>query len=213
MGVHRLSAPAGVHPCGCRGNRYSAAIAASLMGSSLRMQGQLRRHLRRSERVGFIPADAGATLAEPGIAAQPPVHPCGCRGNTTCDAGTSTVWGSSLRMQGQPRPRARLKSACGFIPADAGATSCGPAGLRCAGVHPCGCRGNRRAKSVWPKRKGSSLRMQGQLRGPAHPAQRCGFIPADAGATACGPAEHSQRRVHPCGCRGNPCPPPPPQPP
>ncbi|SNT19549.1 hypothetical protein SAMN05880556_13215 [Azospirillum sp. RU38E] len=111
-----------VHPCGCRGNKTVSALNAIHRGSSLRMQGQPCAAALRAAQVGFIPADAGATLGA-GPAGRPGgVHPCGCRGNRFRSARAKLGGGSSLRMQGQPVQHPADRHRPGFIPADAGAT-------------------------------------------------------------------------------------------
>ncbi len=192
-----------VHPCGCRGNVNPLIDTPGDKGSSLRMQGQLPATDLFPGRCGFIPADAGATAHRGQSCGQAGVHPCGCRGNCVVRRQGSEKKGSSLRMQGQ-RTLDRVPDVIlGFIPADAGATEPSAGSQAWNWVHPCGCRGNITAMQArWPI-CGSSLRMQGQPAAWDGVAGYFGFIPADAGATACLHSWPWPSRVHPCGCRGN----------
>ncbi len=171
----------GVHPCGCRGNGNSYSTARTGRGSSLRMQGQRMRPNVVRKGKGFIPADAGATMARRRTWPGNGVHPCGCRGNSVISPAGIKPEGSSLRMQGQ-RGRSRCRAATeGFIPADAGATWPNWRRRYRSWVHPCGCRGNFGCVRAVAQERGSSLRMQGQHDQSGHNRCAGGFIPADAG--------------------------------
>ncbi len=111
--------------------------------------------------------------------------------------------GSSLRMQGQPRPDDLRQCVLGFIPADAGATYHVRARRAPRRVHPCGCRGNGLSRCHQAQVAGSSLRMQGQRLSGHDLETSMGFIPADAGATPMPSRSLPGTWVHPCGCRGN----------
>ncbi len=167
------------------------------------MQGQPVSGTGEPAPLGFIPADAGATLNLISALYQVKVHPCGCRGNGDKFRDEWRALGSSLRMQGQQGPGIVRQPVQGFIPADAGATKTPSAVANICRVHPCGCRGNK-DDIVWERNQGgSSLRMQGQRQIKPQIAVRLGFIPADAGATQADHVPFERIRVHPCGCRGN----------
>ena len=118
--LHRRSGSPAVHPRGC-GERIQDLFRTGVAdGSSPRVRGtpsagHLGRFLRR-----FIPAGAGnAHLPCPPFARWP-VHPRGCGERPVATAARSRRRGSSPRVRGTRRTRARRPLGGRFIPAGAG---------------------------------------------------------------------------------------------
>ena len=151
-----------VHPGMRRGNDGYLSMLKHHAGSSRHAPGQPGGQELRVERVGFIPACAGATTPPATETEDARVHPGMRRGNlegkTICARGT----GSSRHAPGQPGPPLPPWMSGGFIPACAGATIPALLWSRCRGVHP----GMRRGNSVSPSEiicaSGSSRHAPGQ---------------------------------------------------
>ena len=148
----------GVHPCACR-------------GSAVR---------REPRRVGVHPCACRGSDSRRSLSSTRGVHPCACRGGPAspevhgadgfipAGAGATTVLrrqrrlqGSSLRVQGQRRGAARAAIRGSSLRVQGQPPA--PDGLDAhVGVHPCGCRGDSARHRRWPRREGSSLRVQGR---------------------------------------------------
>ena len=172
-----------VHPCACRADMGPRRSLASCQGSSLRVQGG--RDIARLARshAGFIPARAGRTVGFPGRGRRRAVHPCACRADVYGHAGSSTLDGSSLRVQGGHPDPERLWRFRGFIPARAGRTSAAERFPARLSVHPCACRADGTGARPAEYLDGSSLRVQGGRAGLRPRPGNARFIPARAGRT------------------------------
>ncbi len=174
-----------VHPRGCGERWAGAASAPPSSGSSPRVRGTLVRlaHARASRR--FIPAGAGNALSRDALDARQPVHPRGCGERSSTAACCSGDSGSSPRVRGTHRHRARARIVRRFIPAGAGNAMAPRPARPPSPVHPRGC-GERVAKEVGiPYGTGSSPRVRGTRGPPGARGPRRRFIPAGAGNARC----------------------------
>ena len=189
-----------VHPrvCGERRPRHHAH--AQDAGSSPRVRGTLPKPSLDGTSGRFIPACAGNASWAAAPDRLRPVHPrvCGERvGGLTTSA---AVGGSSPRVRGTPRPRARRADRDRFIPAYAGNAPAPPASAAPAPVHPRVCGERRSGRSGAMLATGSSPRVRGTRH--AIRARRHGprFIPACAGNARRRRASTATSTVHPRVC-------------
>ena len=127
------------HPRGCGEHPYRLRMNPMKMGSSPRMRGALIQTIIIVLFVGIIPADAGSTRPDSPIPVRVGDHPRGCGEHSVIACMRIVHLGSSPRMRGALRWRAKRGRRRGIIPADAGST--GPHLLvpHGYGDHPRGC--------------------------------------------------------------------------
>ena len=88
------------HPRGCGEHMVSSPSMLSMMGSSPRMRGALRRAVDAMAAFGIIPADAGSTFSKSFICLSSKDHPRGCGEHGGQLVKTWLPDGSSPRMRG-----------------------------------------------------------------------------------------------------------------
>ena len=111
------------HPRVCGEHYRSKLSTGTAMGSSPRMRGAPHKVTEEQRHVGIIPAYAGSTKHSCSANKQSVDHPRVCGEHDQLCKKAFGRTGSSPRMRGARRVRARRRVALGIIPAYAGSTS------------------------------------------------------------------------------------------
>ena len=191
-----------VYPRGCGGTGFAASYAASTLGLSPRVRGNLTPIRESQASDGSIPAGAGEPRFPCGWSRNPRVYPRGCGGTFLDAQGAGAGMGLSPRVRGNRSRRPRYAAAPGSIPAGAGEPSPASAGASRSRVYPRGCGGTEESGGTTSEDTGLSPRVRGN-RGE-RPCQwaRTGSIPAGAGEPWAAGRTRWTRRVYPRGCGG-----------
>ena len=170
-----------VHPRGCGEQILPGNHNPTSYGSSPRVRGTVRRHIRGDRRVRFIPAGAGNSLRGGSFCGLRAVHPRGCGEQTVIDAHILRNRGSSPRVRGTGHRGDLCRWQHRFIPAGAGNRRVWSAAQSANAVHPRGCGEQTSGAPGMFDFHGSSPRVRGtgphRQGGRLHPR----FIPAGAG--------------------------------
>ena len=134
----------GAHPRACGENLVCTDCAVSCAGSSPRMRGKPFPLDFCGKTQGLIPAHAGKTSINVGLARQVWAHPRACGENLVCTDCAVSCAGSSPRMRGKPFPLDFCGKTQGLIPAHAGKTSINVGLARQVWAHPRACGENNR---------------------------------------------------------------------
>ena len=167
------------------------------------MRGKRRQRTHRPRQTGLIPAYAGKTGRCPSASPQRGAHPRVCGENYSSYATALDKGGSSPRMRGKPRLRARLCRSSGLIPAYAGKTASADPDLAAVGAHPRVCGENVIAFASWVFTAGSSPRMRGKPPQSPPLQMHSRLIPAYAGKTRMSWKRISSATAHPRVCGEN----------
>ena len=172
-------------------------------GSSPRVRGKRRIHVREPQGVRLIPACAGKTGGDLPHPVKRGAHPRVCGENRFDTDPLLHDDGSSPRVRGKPgRPRS-CPPLCGLIPACAGKTRLmGFQGLR-RRAHPRVCGENLLERRGQLPRQGSSPRVRGKPCDAAPARRDLGLIPACAGKTLSPDTPDSMVAAHPRVCGEN----------
>ena len=171
------------HPRAGGENGREANHPQTVLGSSPRRRGKLRRDLYARLDIGLIPAQAGKTVMSSMTAPGSRAHPRAGGENALSRARPRPVRGSSPRRRGKPRTTTSHHQHHGLIPAQAGKTalSC-PHGTRSA-AHPRAGGENFAQGIEAPLDLGSSPRRRGKPSRSASGSNVVRLIPAQAGKT------------------------------
>ena len=130
-----------VYPRACGGTPGWVVCAASVMGLSPRMRGNLKEVLRDLARIRSIPAHAGEPSRTRRSVDRSRVYPRACGGTPASRAACATSKGLSPRMRGNPCRDTRPGRRRGSIPAHAGEPSAQSSTSGPPGVYPRACGG------------------------------------------------------------------------
>ncbi len=193
-----------VHPRVCGERVLDVARVTTLDGSSPRVRGTPSAHCCPGACRRFIPACAGNASRFRLLARVTAVHPRVCGERVASDHRVERFSGSSPRVRGTLRIRARALTIVRFIPACAGNAPQLRDRARRPAVHPrvCGERYDR--CRVDDPMTGSSPRVRGTRLRSAAALARVRFIPACAGNARPRAVIPTAAPVHPrvCGERG-----------
>ena len=119
------------HPRGCGEHFFSLSVKSSKTGSSPRMRGAPEAHRLYVRPDGIIPTDAGSTSFRCCRRRSTRDHPRGCGEHKIWTFDAVVAPGSSPRMRGALTASTLMMIRRRIIPADAGSTCMGGAGLDC----------------------------------------------------------------------------------
>ena len=194
--------PSEVYPRVCGGTYFCSCDSQPVLGLSPRVRGNLSsptssRLCRRS-----IPACAGEPSLIGVTASIPTVYPRVCGGTVVSVGLALALGGLSPRVRGNRKTRRWVGVRSGSIPACAGEPPPHPVGAGRLGVYPRVCGGTAHSRKYWPRLRGLSPRVRGNLGDVGGAVGREGSIPACAGEP---PAEREYRGgtvVYPRVCGG-----------
>ena len=166
-------------------------------GSSPLTRGARQHSQEDVPRLGLIPAHAGSTLHKALRYYESRAHPRSRGEHWSSAAALMPSSGSSPLTRGAPFLDAEAGAVDGLIPAHAGSTQDGCAGIWCGPAHP-RSRGEHRAGWEFVDQYvGSSPLTRGAPAGCCRLHRRRGLIPAHAGSTIATGSATSSRRAHP----------------
>ena len=174
-----------------------------MYGPSLRVQGEQLLDNTRELRIRAIPARAGRTNTAKCTDSLLLGHPCACRENPRRHDANREFEGPSLRVQGELSSGRPMQIVIRAIPARAGRTVNPPGCFCVSSGHPCACRENYYSKKNRGRKRGPSLRVQGELCVGSLGSLGNRAIPARAGRTQCSIDRQQVDEGHPCACREN----------
>ena len=167
------------------------------MGSSPLTRGKHPTRRRLPLGKGLIPAHAGKTLGQHHTYRLERAHPRSRGENCTPGTSVPITQGSSPLTRGKPDRSSEGVKPQRLIPAHAGKTVLGCAGVRCARAHPRSRGENLVDKPNVVAGLGSSPLTRGKLSGELVNARAAGLIPAHAGKTNWNLRSSRASRAHP----------------
>ena len=150
------------HPRACGANPIFSACRWTHFGSSPRMRGKPVRCVVDIVVLRIIPAHAGQTPCDERERRSRTDHPRACGANSWTFGSRSSMYGSSPRMRGKPRPVQSTGAPVRIIPAHAGQTTINLLNWVPKTDHPRACGANSSSTSLVKPLFGSSPRMRGK---------------------------------------------------